>query len=184
MVRQAAALIALAGAVWVIPASAELQKIQVGGEIKIRGNYWSAEWFDQAPGISRGPVAGLFGRAIPDALFSATSLGPATPNPFGLPSVFVIPGLGGTIKFDDEGNTVSTFEQRTRLNVRADFSDNITAFIEVDSLEQWGEDFRSDYITGVDGRANSSDDVEIFQAWIEARNLVVASVTVVVAVQI
>ena len=35
----------------------------------------------------------------------------------------------------------------------------------------WGEDFRSDYITGADRRAVTADDLEFIQAYIEAANL-------------
>ncbi|HOV33194.1 MAG TPA: alginate export family protein, partial [Candidatus Hydrogenedens sp.] len=86
--------------------------------------------------------------------------------------------VGGKIRiranwldFDDFGEQ-SFIEQRTRLNVKADFTDEVTAFIELDSYDIWGEDFRSvDYITGVDARAASGDDVEVYQAYIEAREM-------------
>lgn len=66
---------------------------------------------------------------------------------------------------------ISWVEQRTRLSVKADFTDNVSAFIELDSYDVWGEDFRSNYITGVDGRAASGDDVEVYQSYIEANQL-------------
>ncbi len=98
-----------------ILAHAELQSVQVGGSIRIRGN-----WYD---GNKR------------EALDTA----------------FV--------------------EQRTRLHVKADFTDSVTAFIELDSYDNWGEDFRSDYFTGLDARAASVDDVEIYQGYLEAKNM-------------
>ncbi|HOQ89530.1 MAG TPA: alginate export family protein [Candidatus Hydrogenedentes bacterium] len=103
-----AAVLFLAG-----PLYAELQNVEVGGSLRIRGNYYNLD-----------------------------SLG-----------------------------DLSYIEQRTRLSVKADFTDEVTAFVELDSFDLWGEDFRSDYLRGIDGRANSSDDVEIYQAYIEARNM-------------
>jgi hypothetical protein len=57
------------------------------------------------------------------------------------------------------------------LNVKADFSDSVSAFIELDSYDIWGEDFRSNYLTGVDSRASTGDDVEVYQAYIEAKEM-------------
>ncbi len=62
-------------------------------------------------------------------------------------------------------------EQRTRLGVRADFTQNVSSFIELDSYDTWGTDFRSDYVTGVDRRAGSFDDVEVYQGYIEATDM-------------
>jgi len=74
------------------------------------------------------------------------------------------------------GHNLSFVEQRTKVHVQADFSDQVTAFIELDSYDVWGEtpisgaaanEFRSAYITGADARANTSDDVEIYQAFVQ-----------------
>ncbi len=63
-------------------------------------------------------------------------------------------------------------EQRTRLGVKADFTQDVHAFIEVDSYDIWGEDFRSqNYLTGADSRSRSVDDIEMFQAYIQAANI-------------
>lgn len=104
----AVALIAGLGGV----AFAELQNVEIGGSIRIRGNY-----------------------------FNMDSLG------------------------DD-----SFIEQRTRLNVKADFTQDVSAFVEFDYYDIWGEDFRSLYLTGADFRGGLND-VELYQAYIEARNL-------------
>ena len=71
-------------------------------------------------------------------------------------------------QFSEPGNSLSFVEQRTQLNVTADFTKNVTAFIELDSYDWWGEDFRSEYITG-DERFPDGD-VEIYQAYIETRD--------------
>jgi hypothetical protein len=65
----------------------------------------------------------------------------------------------------------SFVEMRTRLSVRADFTDNVTLFTEFDSYDIWGEDFRSNYITGIDGRAVSGDDVEVYQSYIDVEEM-------------
>ena len=100
----------------VAAAQAELQNVEVGGSVRIRGN-----WFD----------------------------------------------------FDDNafingGEEFANVEQRTRLNVKADFTDEVSVFIEFDSYENWGDNFRSNYVTGVDGFGG--DDVELYQSYIEVNN--------------
>lgn len=95
---------------------AELQNVEVGGSIRIRGNWFEGE--------------------------------------------------------DNENFDMSFVEQRTRLSVKADFTQKVSAFFELDSYDIWGEDFRSqNYITGADGRARSTDDVEFYQAYIEAKDM-------------
>jgi len=86
--------------------------------------------------------------------------------------------VGGNIRirynffnFTGEENDDGFAEQRTRLNVRADFTDEVSAFIEFDSYDIFGEDFRSRYITGADFRAASGDDVEVYQSYIEANEM-------------
>ena len=102
------AIVALCGAT----AMAELQQVQVGGSLRIRGNYYNLD-----------------------------SLG-----------------------------DYSFIEQRTRLNVKADFTDDVTAFIEFDYYNFWGDDFRSNYLTGADWRGGQNN-VDLYQGYIEARNL-------------
>lgn len=105
----AAALIVSLGSV----AFAELQNVEVGGSIRIRGNYMNQ-----------------------DDTFGSTML----------------------------------VEQRTRLNVKADFTQDVSAFIEFDYYDVWGEDFRSVYLTGADFRSGVND-VDLYQGYIEARNM-------------
>jgi len=71
----------------------------------------------------------------------------------------------------DSIETDSYYDQWIRLNVEAKFTDNVTAFIEFDSYDVWGEDFRSDYFRGLDLRADSSNDPEVYQAYIEAAHM-------------
>lgn len=76
---------------------------------------------------------------------------------------------GNVYEMDDSVTyaDIAYIEQRTRLGVTADFTDNVSTFIELDSYDVWGEDFRSEYITGVDFRSASVDDVEVYQAYIQ-----------------
>ncbi|MFA6241777.1 MAG: alginate export family protein [Candidatus Hydrogenedentales bacterium] len=123
--------------------TAELQNIEVGGKLEIYG-VWYSDIFEPSWGTERIPSFFLPYRPIgPDGTISAYRLG-------------------------DGGNELTFVEQRTRLHVSADFTNHVAAFIEFDSIDTWGEDFRSDYITGADFRGNTSDDVELYQAFIEA----------------
>jgi hypothetical protein len=154
-----AAMVAMA-----MPSFAELQNVLVGGQIKIRGN-----WFDEA--------------ALPDSAVHNNRLfqwplvnfwSPGNLNPLaglrwaGIPGRFPV---GSPFSWDDRGGKGGFTEMRTRLNVRADFTEMVSAFIELDSYDIWGEDFRSNYVTGVDRRAGTGDDVEMYQAYIEANEM-------------
>jgi len=111
-------------------ATAELQNIEVGGALRIRG-----AWLHGPDAVAVGPPA------------------------LGNQAIVVVPVTD---------NNASFVEHRTRLNVKADFTDSVSAFIELDSYDTWGEDFRSEYLTGLDRRAQSYDDVEVYQSYIEA----------------
>lgn len=106
-------LLALLIAATASMAHAELQNVELGGSIRIRGNYYN---FD--------------------------SLGKA-----------------------------SWIEQRTRLNVKADFTSEVAAFVEFDYYSAWGENFRSNYLSGADVRTTGDDGIHLYQAYIEARNM-------------
>jgi hypothetical protein len=82
---------------------AELQNVEVGGNIRIRGNYYNL----------------------------------------------------------DQAVDTSFVEQRTRLSVKADFTQDVSAFIELDYYNHWGEDFRSLYLTGADFRGGGGTDVDL-----------------------
>jgi hypothetical protein len=101
------ALVAIAGGT----AWAELQNVEISGDLRIRGSYYR---YDSLPSQS-----------------------------------FV--------------------EQRTRLGVKADFTNDVSAFVEFDSWNAWGDNFRSNYLTGIDNRGTA--DVSLYQSYIEARNL-------------
>lgn len=131
-------------AVFLLPLSgvAELQNVEVGGSIEISG-VWYTEFFEPTgAGVRYGPTS-LWGRGI----------GPG--------------GAVSAIRTDGSGNNLGFFEQRTRLNFKADFTDNVSAFIQLESIDIWGEDFRSNYVTGADMRASSVDDLEVYEAYID-----------------
>ncbi|HIJ74805.1 MAG TPA: alginate export family protein [Candidatus Hydrogenedentes bacterium] len=139
------------------PAFAELQTVQIGGEVRIGANHvmdWAAR---PGPLAMRIPAALLPGRAIGDFVSGAPAFNGA--------------GILSPYAWDDRSNSLSFVEQRTRLNVRADFTDCVVAFVELESYDVWGEDFRSNYITGADMRAASVDDLEVYQAYIEASEM-------------
>jgi len=141
-----------------LPAAADLENVVVGGEIRVRGNWWMSSFnAGDKPLLvrleNRWPADTMTGRPIGSAL-----------------------GVGGQnlysyFDWDSRGPDYAVVEQRTTFNVRADFTQGISAYVELDSFDAWGENFRSNYLTGVDKRANSADDVEIYQAYIEADNV-------------
>ncbi|MCX8066082.1 MAG: alginate export family protein [Candidatus Hydrogenedentes bacterium] len=124
---------------------AELQSVEVGGKLEIYGLYYHR--FVDPYGTDRIPPYALRGRSI---------------GPTGTVSIY---------RTGKDSTGVALVEQRTRLHTKADFSENLTVFIEVDSIDTWGEDFRSaNYLTGIDSRADSSDDLELFQSYIQMRD--------------
>lgn len=122
-------------------AGAELQDVDVGGSVETYGVWYSDEFF--APNRVVWPQLLLPRRAI---------------------------GAGGTVTgIGADGHGADFIEQRVKLNARADFTRDVSAFIEIDSQWIWGEEFRSDYRTGVDGSgANTPGDPEIYQAYVMA----------------
>ena len=146
-----------------IPAFADLQNVIVGGSIRIRGNYYTSpegpdSWTARNP-LFQGPWVNSF-RPVGNPLAGVRWL----PQPGRL-------GIGSWVDWDDSGAGLKFVEQRTKVNVRADFTDQVSAFIELDSYDIWGEDFRSNYLTGIDGRAWTGDDVEVYQAYIEVNEM-------------
>ena len=133
-------------------AYAELQEVRVGGEIRIRGRMFHNSVVTDVGRELRFPTLTVPGRAL---------------GPFGLSSQY---------DADDRGDDFTFIEQRTELHVTADFTDDITTFLELESWGRWGEtnangnEFRSNYLTGVDTRAYTGDDVEFSQAYIEINN--------------
>ena len=148
-----------------VPAFAELQNVQVGGSIRIRGSYFTPSAILE-PDSVRNPLV----EGVPPIW----SMPPYTNNNVGIRWPGLWPGrspVSSLFSWSDDGHALSFVEQRTRLNVKADFTDAVSAFIELDSYDIWGEELRSDYITGMDRRAVSGNDVEVYQAYIEANDM-------------
>ena len=127
-------------------AGADLQNVVVGGKIELYG-VWYSDFFEPDWASVRFPSEQLPFRAI---------------GPFGTES-YVRAGGGG--------NSNTFVEQRTRLHMSADFTEEVTVFIEFDSIDTWGEDFRSNYLTGIDSRADTRDDIELYQGFIEGQQV-------------
>lgn len=128
-------------------ARADLQNVEIGGSVLVLGEYYNDAY---APDYElRWPAEWLWGRPTGgegNAIFSGYA-------------------------WDDRSGGLALVSQWTRLHIKADFTDNVSAFVEFDSMDVWGEDFRANYLTGVDGRAASVDDVEIYQAYIDVQEL-------------
>lgn len=148
-----------------LPAAAELQNVQVTGELRIRGNYVHNTVVSPLPMEVRWPSFLLPYRPIGDMASYVLSGGaPGSVRNNGA-------GILSPVGWDEDHNDWKFVEQRTRLGVKADFTDDVCAFIELDSYDIWGEDFRSNYVTGADGRAVTTDDVEVFQSYINAKDM-------------
>lgn len=74
-------------------------------------------------------------------------------------------GGAGGLHPDVDGFNSQFTEQRTNLNVKADFSDEVSAFIEFDSYGAWGDETRD----GLNGPVASEGfgDVSLYQAYIQ-----------------
>ena len=152
--RYVALLVAALSVVASWAASGELQNVVVGGELRVRGNWWAGSFNSgTAPTLVRNEVrwqaSTLAGRPVGRLLGNGN----------------IVSHFG----WDSRASDYSLVEERTRLNVRADFTDSVSAFIELDSFNAWGENFRSDYLTGVDRRGGSS--VDVYQSYVEVREV-------------
>ncbi|MBP8129041.1 MAG: alginate export family protein [Candidatus Hydrogenedentes bacterium] len=127
-------------------AHAELQNVSIGGQITILGEYYRHAYPAEAE--LRRPASWFWGR------------------PLGTEGNALYSGYG----WDDRVGGYTLVSQWTRLHLSADFTDDVGVFIECDSVGVWSEDFRSNYVSGVDARGTSVDDVEVYQAYVDAGN--------------
>lgn len=127
-------------------AFAEAQNVKVGGAIVVLGEYYRD--------------------VEPPGDWLAWPAGALLKRPIGRAG-----GLSSPFGCHGDGPGASFFTQWTRVHVSTDFTEDVSAFIELDSVDVWGEDFRSDYISGADSRASSLDDVEVYQAYLNVENL-------------
>ncbi|MFA7692950.1 MAG: alginate export family protein [Candidatus Hydrogenedentes bacterium] len=128
-------------------AVAELTQVSVGGEIRIRGRWYMNTWEDERPLPNRIKANYLPWRPI---------------GPSGTISQF---------KWDSSGRNWTRLESSVKLNVKADFTNNVSAFIELYDWYVFGESFRSNYLLGSDKRADGLDQVQLHQAYIELREI-------------
>lgn len=147
------------GVVILSSAFADLQTVQVGGQIEVRGR-WYHQAFETsvAPRITPAPQLRIAPGLLPRRVTGQTDL-------LGRSQVLSL------MRYKDWGSDFHFVEQTTSVNVAANFTDDVKAFIELYDFALWGEDFRSNYLTGIDNRANTADDVEILQAYVEADKL-------------
>ncbi len=146
-------LIAVA-ALGAAPALAELQNVTVGGEVRIKTDIITNWIVDNAPVELRIPAGFMPKRPIGDFILA---------NP-------IFNGLGVVSPYAwSKVNDANWTEQRTRLHVAADFTDGVGAFVELEAYNFWGDNFRSDYVTGADNRAGTN--VTLYQAYIEAKEM-------------
>lgn len=138
-------------------AYAELQNVEIGGQIEIRGRMHRNTWNSPLAPEIRVP-----GFLLPYRAIGRFAGGRRTPQRLGVTSMF---------DWDDANNEWNFYETTTSLHVKADFTDNVAAMIEFYDTHTWGEDFRSNYITGADSRANTADDLEILQSYIEVNEM-------------
>lgn len=133
-------------------AYAELQNVQVYGRIDIRARYYKNA-FNNAAVYGGGPAGQV---RIPASLLPGRPIG----NPL---------GVVGAFDYDDRGADWGFTELVTTLGVKADLTNNVNGVIEFYDFERWGGDgdFRSNYITGADTAADTSNDVELLQSYIE-----------------
>lgn len=129
-----------------LPAAADLQSVEVGGEIRIR----------MRANLNYQPTAG-------EPLRVPYSNGALWGRPLGAA------GVQSRFLFDDTGIDRYYVEQQTRLNVKANFTEDVAAFVEFDSSMDWGTAFRSDFVTGLD--RPSDDGISVLQSYIEVENM-------------
>lgn len=131
-------------------AFAELQQVDVGGALELYAHYYGK--FYETADETRIPAPALFGRPIgSNARDEDTN------------------ALISFVRSFDSGTGASGLawvEQRTSLHLRAQFTEDVSAFVEFDSIGDWGEAFRSNYVSGAD--APGGGDVSLYQAYIEA----------------
>lgn len=129
------------------PALAELQQVSVGGELRIRGRWYMNTWSETGRHV-----------VIPSAWLPRRPLG--------------FNGVSSLFRWDDDNAGWTRYEMSTLLNIKADFTDEVSVFAEFYDWNVWGEDFRSRAFTsGQDARATTNDDVEVNQAYIDVRDL-------------
>lgn len=122
----------------------ELQSLEVGGELRVRGRWWRNVW--SAERLSVYPDAAVAGRPL---------------GPYGATTQF---------RLDGGDNGRAHMEQRSRLHVRAGFTEEVSALLEVEAFHRSGS-LRSNVVTGEDFADTGRGGVNLFQAYVDAERL-------------
>lgn len=141
--------VVLAGAAY-----AELQSVQVGGLIEMRGRY-IINSFNQTSHF--GVVTPQVELRGPAWWFQRRALGANS----------VTSRLG----WDSDNNDWAFTEITTSVNFQANFTENVSAFMELYMYNVWGDNFRSNYLTGQDFRAVTNNDVWMLQSYIDMKEV-------------
>ncbi len=134
-------------------AFAELQNVEVGGQLEIRGR-WYHDAFESGYGPAAKPSPHV---RIPAAYLGGRAIGQANNDVLSM------------FRYDTEGNDWAFVEQTTSLHIAADFTDNVKAWVEFYTFDVWGEGFRSNYLTGVDSRG--AGNIELLQGYLQVDKL-------------
>jgi hypothetical protein len=126
---------------------ADLQNVELGGELRMRYRYYRNVFEEDFSPTIR----------IPDFFLPKRPIGG--------------PGVVSLFDWDSAGGDWHFAETAVLLNAKADLTDHVSGFIELYDYHEWGEDFRSDYLTGIDARADTGEDVEVNQAYIDVESL-------------
>lgn len=132
------------------PATAELQNVAIDGQILIRANWYNNVSALNQPSFepeTRWPAGFLPGRA------TGFQGGPITSR-YG---------------WDSREPVEDFVELLMRIGFLADFTNNVSAYIEFDAYENYGESFRADYLTGA--RSAGMGNVSLYQAYIQAEEM-------------
>ena len=137
-------LVMLVGAAY-----ADLQNVQVGGIIEMRGRYIQSSFNSKHATTNsmlevKGPAYWFPGRALGNKDGVVTDRG-----------------------WSNRANDWRFYESAISMYVKADFTDYVSAMIDLYSFNNWGDDFRTDYRTGVDARNNGN--VNVLQSYIETK---------------
>lgn len=138
-------------------AAAELQNVEIGGLMEWRWRMHRNTW--NSPGMVEVRIPGALLPGRPIGWFAGGS--PTNARR----------GVASMVDWDRRGNEWNFVEGTISLNLKADFTSNVAGFVELYDAHTWGEDFRSDHVTGRDRRAVTTDDVEFLQSYIEVRDL-------------
>jgi opacity protein-like surface antigen len=146
--------VVLAGAAY-----ADLQNVQVGMQLEIRMRWYHDAWESGITAAKPQPHLRIPGSWMPGRVTGQANLGG---NASDVWSMF---------RYNDKQPDWAWAEMATSLSFKADFTNNVNAMVEFYSFDNWGEDFRSNYLTGIDTRAVTADDVEILQSYIEVNKV-------------